>query len=233
MDIKRLFILLLISLCLTSSAYADSRNFSFKVNNTKINVRTPDGFYESSYILPGRLDMVRTMYPDSLTVQVVLLPKGASDYERISRYFILATSNMLDKRKSSQKFFNEFRDLLREQQFTMLNKYRDEFDKAMKDGALRLTNKNDIKYEFQLGETTPLGVFVDNKKVISTNSISNMNVSVDGVNDNFLQTNTMSVVFLKNKFIYVYAYSDFDSEKDIIWIEAKTKELVNLLIKNN
>ena len=43
---------------------------------------------------------------------------------------------MLDKRKLSQKFFNEFSELLREQQFTMLNKYRDEFDKAIKDGAL-------------------------------------------------------------------------------------------------
>ena len=41
------------------------------------------------------------------------------------------------------------------------------------------------------------------------------------------------MVFVKNKIVNVYIYSDFDSEKDIIWIEAKTNELVNLLINNN
>jgi hypothetical protein len=41
------------------------------------------------------------------------------------------------------------------------------------------------------------------------------------------------MVFVKNKIIIAYIYSDFDSEKDIIWIEDKTKETVNLLIKNN
>lgn len=230
---KNLILFTTVFLHFTGSVYADGRDFSFKINNTKIDVRTPDGFYESSYIIPGRLDMTRTLYPDSLKVHALLLPKGASDYERIKRYFIFASSKKLDKRKSSKKFFRDIREMFREQQFTLLNEHRDEFDKAIKEGALRLTNENDIEYRFQLRETTPLGVFDENENYISSNAITKLSSSVDGMNDDFLQTATMSIIFLKNKILYVYGYSDFDSEKDIIWIEAKTKELMSLLLNNN
>ena len=79
----------------------------------------------------------------------------------------------------------------------------------------------------------PLGVFIDNEKVISLNMISNTNISTNGINYSFLQLMSFSMVFVKNKIVNVYIYSDFDSKTDIIWIEGKTKELVNLLIKNN
>ena len=63
--------------------------------------------------------------------------------------------------------------------------------------------------------------------------IVNSNVSKNGINYPLLQVNSLSIVFVKNKMVYVYIYSDYDSEKDITWIEDKTKETVNLLIKNN
>jgi hypothetical protein len=230
---KKLFLILLISLCLTSSAYADSRNFSFKANNTKINVRTPDGFYESSNIYPERLDFVRTFYPDYLKVHAVLVPKGIPDTERLSRYMILVTNNKADKHKITQSFFDETRELMREEQFTLMNKYRDMIDDALEDGTSKIFNKYNVDFITEIGETVPLGVFIDNEKVISLNMISNTNISTNGINYSFLQLMSFSMVFVKNKIVNVYIYSDFDSKTDIIWIEGKTKELVNLLIKNN
>ena len=230
---KKLFLIFLISLCLTSSAYADSRNFSFKANNTKINVRTPDGFYESSNIYPERLDFVRTFYPDYLKVHAVLVPKGIPDTERLSRYMILVTNNKADKHKITQSFFDETRELMREEQFTLMNKYRDMIDDALEDGTSKIFNKYNVDFITEIGETVPLGVFIDNEKVISLNMISNTNISTNGINYSFLQLMSFSMVFVKNKIVNVYIYSDFDSKTDIIWIEGKTKELVNLLIKNN
>ena len=230
---KKLFLILLISLCLTSSAYADSRNFSFKANNTKINVRTPDGFYESSNIYPERLDFVRTFYPDYLKVHAVLVPKGIPDTERLSRYMILVTNNKADKHKITQSFFDETRELMREEQFTLMNNYRDMIDDALEDGTSKIFNKYNVDFITEIGETVPLGVFIDNEKVISLNMISNTNISTNGINYSFLQLMSFSMVFVKNKIVNVYIYSDFDSKTDIIWIEGKTKELVNLLIKNN
>jgi hypothetical protein len=230
---RKLFLILLISLCLTSSAYADSRNFSFKANNTKINVRTPDGFYESSNIYPERLEFVRTFYPEYLMVHAVLVPKGIPDTERLSRYMILVTNKKADKHKITQSFFDETRELMREEQFTLMNKYRDVIDDALEDGTSKIFNKYNVDFITEIGETVPLGVFIDNEKVISLNMISNTNISTNGINYSFLQLMSFSMVFVKNKIVNVYIYSDYDSKKDIIWIEGKTKELVNLLIKNN
>lgn len=218
---------------LLNPTFADSRNFSFKIHNTKIDVRTPDGFYESSYILPERLEMVQTMFPDYLTVQAVLAPKGSSDNERIARYYIFATPNKLDKRKISQKDFDGLRDLMREQQYTLMNQHRDKIDAAIKEGSMKISNKNNIKYELTVDEISPLGVFIDNKNAISFNTISNTDITVDGVNLSFPQACTMSLVFLKNKLVYLYGYSDYDSDRDITWIESKTNEAVSLLIRNN
>ena len=121
----------------------------------------------------------------------------------------------------------------KEDRITELKAWKEKIDEEVEAGALRITNESGLKYKFQVGETTPLGVFIDNKKVISINTISNMKTSLEGTNYDFLQVGSSSMVFVKNKIIIAYIYSDVDSEKDIIWIEGKTKELVNLLIKNN
>ena len=232
-NMKKLLILLLISFSFVVSAYADSKNFSFKANWTKINVTTPDGFYESSNIYPERLDLVRTFYPDYLKVHAVLVPKGIPDTERLSRYIILATSKKADKQKITQKFFDDLRELMREQQLTFINDYKDMIDDALEGGTSKVLKKYDVEIITEIGETVPLGVFIDNEKVISLNIIANSNISNNGINYPLLQVSSTSIVFVKNKIVYVYIYSDYDSEKDIIWIEDKTKETVNLLIKNN
>ena len=230
---KKLLLILFISLGLIGSNYADSRNFDFKINNTKINVRTPDGFYDSSSTYPEYLGQLQAMYPESHIVLAALTPKTNLDTLEFSRYMIFTTLKRLSKEKISQKPFNGLRDEIREQQFTLMNELRERADQALIDGSYRLSTRNGIEFKIIMNETTPLGVFFDNKKVISFSSIMSGEKSINGINENFIQVIAVSTVLLKKKIIFVYIYSDYDSEKDIIWIEAKTKELVNLLIKNN
>jgi hypothetical protein len=230
---KKLLLILFISLGLIGSNYADSRNFDFKINNTKINVRTPDGFYDSSSTYPEYLGQLQAMYPESHIVLAALTPKTNLDTLEFSRYMIFTTLKRLTKEKISQKPFNGLRDEIREQQFTLMNELRERADQALIDGSYRLSTRNGIEFKIIMNETTPLGVFFDNKKVISFSSIMSGEKSVNGINENFIQAAATSIVLLKKKIIFVYIYSDYDSEKDIIWVEAKTKELVNLLIKHN
>ena len=230
---KKLLLILLISLGLIGSTYADSRNFDFKINNTKINVRTPDGFYDSSSTYPEYLGQLQAMYPESHTVLAALTPKTNLDTLEFSRYMIFTTLKRLPKEKISQKPFNGLRDDIREQQFTLINEWRDKADQTLIDGSYRLSNRYGIEFKILMNETTPFGVFFDNKKVSSFSSIMSGEKSVNGINENFVQVIATSIVLLKKKIIFVYIYSDYDSEKDITWIEGKTKELISLLIKNN
>jgi len=38
---------------------------------------------------------------------------------------------------------------------------------------------------------------------------------------------------VKNKLIFIYVYSNYDSMKDITWVKAKANEFVSLLLENN
>ena len=196
-----------------------------------INVRTPDGFYESSHTYPEYLNQLKTVWKDTQIVQAALIPKTYSDTFR--RYMVLTTLKRLTKEKISQKPFNGLRDNIREQQFTLMNEWRDKADQALIDGSYRLSSRYGIEFKVLMNETTPLGVFFDNKNVISYSSIMSGEKSVNGINENFIQVIATSIVLIKKKIIFVYIYSDYDSEKDITWIEGKTKELISLLIKNN
>jgi hypothetical protein len=51
---------------LASNVYADARNYSIKVHKTTIEVETPDGFYESSYVDRYAFKRFVKLMPDDL-----------------------------------------------------------------------------------------------------------------------------------------------------------------------
>ena len=232
-SMKKLFIILFFSLALIGSTYADARNFSFEIKNTKINVRTPDGFFNSTSTYPEYLGQLQAMYPESQIVLAALTPKTDIETSKFSRYMIFSTLKRLTKEKISQKPFNGLKEEIREQQFTLLNEMRERADQALIDGSYRVGKRNGIEFKILLNESTPLGVFFENKNSISHSSIASSTRTINGISENFYQIFSTSIVLIKKKIIFVYIYSDYDSEKDITWIEGKTKELVSLLIKNN
>ena len=107
----------------------------FKINNTKINVRTPDGFYDSSSTYPEYLGQLQAMYPESHIVLAALTPKTQLDTLEFSRYMILTTLKRLTKEKISQKPFNGLRDEIREQQFTLMNEWREKINEEIEAGG--------------------------------------------------------------------------------------------------
>ena len=99
---KKLLLILFLSLTIIGSSSADSRNFNFKINNTKINVRTPDGFYNSSSTYPEYLGQLQAMYPESQIVLAALTPKSNLETSKFSRYMIFSTLKRLTKEKILQ-----------------------------------------------------------------------------------------------------------------------------------
>ena len=230
---KKVLLIFFLTFASIGQVNADSRNFSFEIDNTKINVRTPDGFYNSASTYPSYIGQLQAMYPESQIVLAALTPKTDIETSKFTRYMIFSTLKRLTKEKISQKPFNGLREEIREQQFTLLNEIRERADQALIDGSYRLGKRNGIEFKILLNESTPLGVFFENKKSISHATIVNTKRTINGISENFLQIASTSIVLIKKKIIFVYIYSDYDSEKDITWVEGKTKELVSLLIKNN
>ena len=52
--------------------------------------------------------------------------------------------------------------------------------------------------------------------------------SEDYLEEGFFEVNSLAAMNLNNRLVIAYVYSGFESSADIIWLEAKTKELVEL-----
>ena len=228
----RKLLLLILSLGIINLVYADAENFSFKTSNTVINVKTPSGFFESSYIDPEIEEMITMLFPrELLNVHSVLVPKDF--YEKNDRYIILVTLTELNNINISKKDFKDLKDTLREEQFTLMNEILDDANKLIDSSVSDINSDWGTDINFSVNETTPLGVFIDSNKAISFNTIMNGNFSVSGDEENLLVVNSTTFIHIKNRLIIAYVYSNFNSSTDIIWLEAKTKELVELMLKVN
>ena len=93
-----------IALSLVSiSSYANQSNLDFQIHNTKIIVKAPYGFYDSSDINPDRVITFSKAMPKGLTTHSVLVPKN--DINNKYRYMALVTNDKIDKLKLSKKSF--------------------------------------------------------------------------------------------------------------------------------
>jgi len=231
MKLKALLLTLLLSTSLIGTAYADARNFSVKIHNTEIKVKAPDGFFESSYVDPFGLEVFTKLMPDELTTHTLLVPKdGISDN---NRYMALVTMTELDKFKLSQRVFKKIRDTARKEQFTLMNSIRDKADDLFVEKSKSFSDDYDIDMNIKMNEVTSLGVFLDNKYSIGFATIMNYEFSIEGSSDRVPIINATVMANVKNKLIFIYVYSNYDSMKDITWVKAKANEFVSLLLENN
>ena len=149
------------------------------------------------------------------------------------RYIILVTLTELNNINISKKDFKDLKDTLREEQFTLMNEILDDANKIIDSSVSDINSDWGTDINFSVNETTPLGVFIDSNKAISFNTIMNANFSVSGDEENLLIVNSTTFIHIKNRLIIAYVYSNFNSSTDIIWLEAKTKELLELMLKVN
>ncbi len=220
-----------IALSLVSiSSYANQSNLDFQIHNTKIIVKAPYGFYDSSDINPDRVITFSKAMPKGLTTQSVLVPKN--DINNKYRYMALVTNDKIDKLKLSKKSFEIIKKGARKKQFS-LSRDKERIDKMFSDWSEFMSEFNNHKLEISPNEITPLRIFLDNNEVLGFSAISYLNIFSDDNYSNRAMVSATSLVKVKNKLVNVYIYSKYESIKDIIWVESKAKEFAYLLLDSN
>ena len=218
----------LLTIFISYASYADESNFSFMIGDTTINVRTPSGFYESSYINSEVLDIVKMVYPPEVyDIHAVLIP---ADYDTSpsSRSIILASLKEIDVLDLSKQDFINIKDEFVNQQFTIMNSAMDTINEGLEDSVAKINEKYDTDINWSFNETTPLGVFMDEEDAMAFSVIMAGDFSEDYLEEGFFEINSLAAMNLNNRLVIAYVYSEFESNTDIIWVEAKTKELVGL-----
>jgi hypothetical protein len=226
-NMKRLLTALL-TVFISYASYADESNFSFMIGDTTINVRAPSGFYESSYINSEVLDIVKMLYPSEVyDIHAVLIP---ADYDTSpsSRSIVLASLKAIDAINISKQDFIDIKDEFVNQQFTIMNSAMETINENLVDSMDEINEKYDTDINWSFNETTPLGVFMDEEDAMAFSVIMAGDFSEDYLEEGFFEINSLAVMNLNNRLVIAYVYSEFESNTDIIWVEAKTKELIGL-----
>ena len=219
----------LLTVFISFASYADESNFSFMIGDTTINVRAPSGFYESSYINSEVLDIVKMLYPPEVyDIHAVLIPADY-DTDTSGRSIILASLKEIDVLDLSKQDFINIKDEFVNQQFTIMNSAMDTINEGLEDSVAKINEKYDTNINWTFNETTPLGVFMDEEDAMAFSVIMAGDYSEDYLEEGFFEINSLAAMNLNNRLVIAYVYSVFEANTDIIWVEAKTKELVGLL----
>ena len=220
---------ILLTFFISYASYADESNFSFMIGDTTINVRAPSGFYESSYINSEVLDIVKMLYPPEVyDIHAVLIPADY-DTDTSGRSIILASLKEIDVLDLSKQDFINIKDEFVNQQFTIMNSAMDTINEGLEDSVAKINEKYDTNINWTFNETTPLGVFMDEEDAMAFSVIMAGDYSEDYLEEGFFEINSLAAMNLNNRLVIAYVYSVFEANTDIIWVEAKTKELVGLL----
>ena len=114
-----------------------------------------------------------------------------------------------------------------------MNSVTDTINETLVDSMAKVNEKYDTNINWSFNETTPLGVFMNENDAMAFSVIMAGDFSEDYLEEGFFEVNSLAAMNLNNRLVIAYIYSAFESNADIIWLEAKTRELVELLRMEN
>ena len=124
--------------------------------------------------------------------------------------------------------------LARKEQYTATNDLSSDINKEFNRISRDAESDYNPPYKLNLkmGETAPLGLFLDKINAVGFTEIMQVKGKFDSGSE-LTKVASQSLVLVRGKLIYVYVYSAYNTLKDILWAEAKSKELVDLILNNN
>ena len=140
----------------------------------------------------------------------------------------MASLKAIDTINISKQDFIDIKDEFVNQQFTIMNSAMETINENLVDSMDEINEKYDTDINWSFNETTPLGVFMDEEDAMAFSVIMAGDFSEDYLEEGFFEINSLAAMNLNNRLVIAYVYSEFESNTDIIWVEAKTKELIGL-----
>jgi len=151
------------------------------------------------------------------------------DYEALmARYIYVLTLRQTESIEIPINIFNDISVKAKDEQNTILDKYRDKID-----NQLEIFSEK-IETEMSINDIVPLGIFDETEASFSYAFISKYLVTE--TEDEVIEHEVvggMNTLLLHNKTAYVFVYATFNSQEDIEWVKSTSKEMIQKLILAN
>ncbi|MCP4392990.1 MAG: hypothetical protein GY804_01785 [Alphaproteobacteria bacterium] len=223
----------------SGTANTTQNNIQVEIGGTKIDVQALDGFYEISSISPKALKLFDTLTPPTNRLLAVFvsekdLNKIKNDENlNLKRYMILQVYKTSENKYISENEFTPFKTLIKNQHENLLKYSKDKIKSLLKDASKKLSNDYDIPLKINIGEQVPLSIFLEHPSAIGFTTLSKYQTAVKGNKIDTTVAYSTLFVKVKNKLIYAYVYSDYETQEDIDWVNSQSKSWVESIIASN
>jgi hypothetical protein len=225
-------------LCL-AGAQAQTTADPLQVGGVTIEAPSLPGFNEITKVSPDVVALAQTMIPATNRLLGVYLSDW--DYEKLvngeapdfDRYMFIQVHRELENKNISRSDFGEISTQLKAQQDTILDDVREDVGKIFDSASDQISKDYDVSLDMQLGDQKSLGVFLDQPNAVAFTSLVKYQGSLEGESFDYVMAGSTMLMKVKRRLLYVYVYSQYETQADVDWVESRTSELANLILTTN
>lgn len=237
---KRLLILLyLLSVHICSSASADTKNIPIEVGEVKIDVPAPTGLFEISSISPETRKIYEIMTPSYNRLLAVFLPEDElgiimkGEQPELQRYMSLQVFRKLENEIISAAQFQKIIAPLKEQKSTILSKYKNHVAESLKSVGDNISREYNKSLDIKLGEQVHLGIFLEQQNALGFVTLTKYQTKEENKELEYIVVVGTTMLLTKDKTLFAYVFSPYESQDDINWVKSKSQEWANSILTSN
>jgi len=240
---KKGFILILFTILVwPSSSVAGTKLVEVILGGVSIELPAPKGFSEVRDVSPQTYKRAEKMMtipqnrllalfvPDTALNRFLKNQETALKYHR---YIMVQAPRGAESLEISSQEFQVLADNYRQDQNRLL-KHDTEKAQSHVDGIIKSFSKeHEISMDLNIGQPRFLGFFAEGDNFIASALVTKVKAVAGGETMEVIMASASSFILIKNRLIFGWLYSKYDSQQDIDWIRTATKDWIKEIIAAN
>jgi hypothetical protein len=211
-------------------------SYEANIGDQKLKLPIPPGYTEPSSDMPGFRQMGEslTAKTNRLMALYVSLPdfrKAAVGGEpEMRQYFMVQTLRSMETTRFEPAMLDAAKVMLKNQAATIFKMVESESQSTLDAYAKTI---GDGQSKIKLGEVQSLGVFDDSPNSMTLLGLTKVQVLRDGVQNDITILFATNFLRLKDRVVYLYAYTRYEGKEDIEWAAESSKAWVTQALLMN
>lgn len=230
---------------LASQSYAGTQRVSIDIGEQTIHLPAPEGFYEVNHLSESIRKFTETLTPPENRLLAVFVSGEA--FGRImeddstwiknnatlgDRYMLIQVFREDENKIVSNMEYAQFKDSLKEEQLPF-EKIKGRVGAIIKKATDEISKEHDIVLGYKYTKPVPLGMFIDNPDVVAFAVLMKTQRLLNGTTSLSFQVGGTSVLKTKEKILFIYVYSTFNTGEDLDWVQAVSSRWVEQILLEN
>lgn len=238
-------VILLFLILISTQAFASTQSVSVKIGNQEIHLPAPEGFFEVNHLSEAIRKFTETLMPPENRLLAVFVSgksfgqimKDDSTWIKNNaalgdRYMLVQVFREDENKIISNMEFSQFKDSLKQEQLPF-EKIKDRVGVIIKKAADAISQEHDIFLDYKFDKPVPLGVFMDKPDVVAFALLMKTQKLLNRTSTVSFQVGGTSILKTKDKILFIYVYSNFDTAEDLDWVQAFSSRWVEQILLEN